>query len=483
MDAKIDQEQAAGNDWIQFSPQERESFFDSIARHQRAAGRVALLANACALGLAFVVAVLMSPLLYGLIGLVLDLLNFAIPMPDLIGNVTNTVSDLIDTAETVSVARWLQFGVIASLPGLALMWLAIHALGRVMRAAMASEVGCFSARAPDPTRLAEQRFANVVAEMAIAAGVPAPRVLVSESEAVNAAAFGADSAHATVVVTTGLLAELDRAELQGVAASMVGSIANGDMAVGARVATILSLFGLIAKLAESFGDREAARRFLRLLLHAFNRKSSRAYGELAMLLTNPFAPAEAGKGAPAADTGKVPWRTLAWMPLVGPLVISGFFGGLLCTIALGPLLALGWRRRKYLGDATAVRLTRDPDALGNALAKMRGLPVEGAFGAWVAHMSVLPSGLIGARSILGGSSAPMSPALDRRLKALGVMGAHVQLRAPRTVPAWAWLVLGPVGALLAVLMGMVVFGLLYVSAALSGLFTWFPAVLVHALLR
>jgi hypothetical protein len=121
--------------------------------------------------------------------------------------------------------------------------------------------------------------------------------------------------------------------------------------------------------------------------------------------------------------------------------------------------------------------------LGGALMKMRGMPVEGAFGAWVAHMSILPSGLIGARSILGGSSVPMSPALDRRLKALGVMGAHVSVRAGRVLPGWAWFVLAPVIALLVVLISMVIFGLLYVSVALSGLFTWLPAALVHALLR
>ena len=179
----------------------------------------------------------------------------------------------------------------------------------------------------------------------------------------------------------------------------------------------------------------------------------------------------------------MPWRTLAWMPLVGPLVISGFFGGLLCTMALGPLLALSWRSRKYLADATAVRLTRDPDALGSALERMRGAPVEGAFGAWISHLCVVPSGRIGARSILGGSIAPMAPTLDRRLRALGRMGAAVAPRPGRTMSPLAWCFLVPVFSLVGILMCGVVFGLLYVSLALSGLFTWLPAVLLHALVR
>ena len=81
------------------------------------------------------------------------------------------------------------------------------------------------------------------------------------------------------------------------------------------------------------------------------------------------------KDAPTAvpeDSNKIPWRTYAWMPLVGPLVISGFFGGLICMLVLGPLLALTWRQRKYLADATAVQLTRDPNTLGSALEKNAG---------------------------------------------------------------------------------------------------------------
>ena len=77
----------------------------------------------------------------------------------------------------------------------------------------------------------------------------------------------------------------------------------------------------------------------------------------------------------------------------------------------------------------------------------------------------------------------MSPALDKRLKALGGIGAHVSPRAGKSVPPPAWLVLAPVMALVAGLMSAVVVGLLFVSLVLSGLFTWLPALLIHALLR
>jgi Zn-dependent protease with chaperone function len=462
---------------------ERESFFAGIERHRKAASRVSWVATACATVLAVVVAMLMAPLLYAFIGIVLDLVNLAIPMPDLMRSTTQTVSALTDHPETVSAGRWARIGLVAALPGLALMALAWRTLGRIVREAMCSDATGLSVRTIDPANLAEQRFANVVSEMAIAAGLTPPRTLVADTASVNAAAFGADRTHASIVITTALLAELDRAQLQGVAAQLVGSIANGDMRIGARFATVLGMFGLIAKLSHSFSDREAAARFLALLRGALKVGGGTTDGQLVMDLANPFDQgAEGSKAAPADEEG-IPWRTWAWMPLAGPLVIGGFFGGLLCTVLLGPLLSLAWRRRKYLADATAVQLTRDPDTLGRALEQMRGAPVDGAFGAWIAHLCVVPSTSIGARSILGSALVSMSPALDKRLKALGVMGAHVSPRAGKAVPPIAWLVLAPVIALVAGLMSAVVVGLLFISLALSGLFTWLPALLIHALLR
>ncbi len=419
---------------------------------------------------------LMAPLCYAIIGLVLDLVNLIVPMPDLIGPATDAVTGLIDVPEAIPLWRYLQIALYAAIPGSCLMLLMLHTLNRLMREAMTGDASMVAAREPNPAVLAEQRFANTIAEMAIAAAIPAPQVWVTDSDAVNAAAFGADQSHANVAISAGLLAGATRAELQGVAAHLVGCIANGDLRIGARVASLLGMFGLIARLGQSMSDREAARRLGRLLLRSLRPGSSTADGQLTMALTNPFDPTARAKREETAEanSAKAPWRTLAWMPLAGPLVISGFFGGLLCTFLFGPLLSLGWRRRKYLADAIAVQLTRDPDTLGSALAKIRGEPVAGAFGAWIAHLSVVPSPLIGARSILGGSSVPMAPSLDRRLKALG---------AGRRLPMWAWVVLAPVGALLAALMSAVAFGLMYVSVALSGLFTWFPAVLLHAVLR
>jgi hypothetical protein len=302
-----------------------------------------------------------------------------------------------------------------------------------------------------------------------------------------------------VVISRGMLDSSTRAELQGVAAHLIGSIANGDLRIGTRVATLVGAFGLITMLSRSFGNARAARRVVRLLRASLRFGSSRDDGELALVLANPFDDSAANSTATAiaerAESSlhsasaseihkkeKIPWRTLAWMPIAGPLVMTGFFGGVLCKLLLQPLLALSWRSRKYMADATAVRLTRDPETLASALQKICGQPTPSAFAAWIAHMSLVPTRLIGARSLFG-TSVMMTPSLDRRLKALGILGAHTSVRSHRDLPVWALLALLPIGLLLIGLMGFALYLLVFVSVAMSGLFTWMPALLIHALLR
>src|SRR5262249_26857133 len=149
--------------------------------------------------------------------------------------------------------------------------------------------------------------------------------------------------------------------------------------------------------------------------------------ELAGNLGDPFEPDEDEKRARAASrksqpgkSDKVDWRTLVWAPLIGPVFMAGFLGGLVSTMVLTPLLALSWRPRKYMADAIAVRLTRDPDALAGALTRMGG---GAAFAPWAAHLCVAENRA--SDGAFGSSFVPMIPGSDRRLRALVKMGAHV----------------------------------------------------------
>src|SRR5690606_28985010 len=75
-----------------------------------------------------------------------------------------------------------------------------------------------------------RRLRNVVEEVAIASGVPMPKVYVLEHEAgMNAFAAGYAPSDAVVAVTRGALDRLNRDELQGVVAHEFSHILNGDM--------------------------------------------------------------------------------------------------------------------------------------------------------------------------------------------------------------------------------------------------------------
>jgi len=81
-----------------------------------------------------------------------------------------------------------------------------------------------------------RRLRNVVEEVAIASGVPVPKLYVMEHEAgINAFAAGYSAADAAVAVTRGALERLNRDELQGVIAHEFSHVLNGDMRLNIRL--------------------------------------------------------------------------------------------------------------------------------------------------------------------------------------------------------------------------------------------------------
>ncbi len=115
-------------------------------------------------------------------------------------------------------------------------------------AAVAASVGAVPV---DPTTTDPQlrRFVNIVEEMALASGVPAPRLFVMPREpGINAFAAGFTPADAAIAVTGGALAQLNRDELQGVIGHEFSHILNGDMRLNIRLIGLLAgilLIGMI----------------------------------------------------------------------------------------------------------------------------------------------------------------------------------------------------------------------------------------------
>lgn len=176
----------------------------------------------------------------------------------------------------------------------------------------------------------ERRLLNVVEEMAIAAGMPMPRVYLLEEAGINAFAAGLSPNNAVIAVTRGALQSLTRDELQGVIAHEFSHIFNGDMRLNLRLVGILHgilLLGLIG--------------YYLLRVTRYLRSSRRQKG------------------------GNV---VVAILALGAGLVAVGYIG-----FFFGQWIkSLISRQREYLADASAVRYTRNRDGIAGALKKIGG---------------------------------------------------------------------------------------------------------------
>ena len=103
------------------------------------------------------------------------------------------------------------------------------------------------AKEADPVKFLELH--RILENLAITAGLPKPRLYIIEDNAPNAFAAGRDPKHAVVAVTTGLLAQLDRSELEGVLAHELSHVGNRDILV-MTVAVVLA--GLITVVVDMF---------------------------------------------------------------------------------------------------------------------------------------------------------------------------------------------------------------------------------------
>ena len=108
-------------------------------------------------------------------------------------------------------------------------------------------------RPADPT--SEARLCNLVEGLCTAAGVRQPRILVVDDPGLNVLAAGPSSAKGLLAVTTGLLAELDRIELEAALAEALWMIRYEEIVPGTVLA---ATWGLVARLAlESDRDSRA----------------------------------------------------------------------------------------------------------------------------------------------------------------------------------------------------------------------------------
>ncbi|MEQ8436986.1 MAG: M48 family metallopeptidase [Ilumatobacter fluminis] len=92
------------------------------------------------------------------------------------------------------------------------------------------------------------RLHNLVEGLCIASGLPKPGVYVVDDPAPNAFATGRNPQHAAIAVTTGLLDQMNRVELEGVVAHELSHIRNYDILVSTLAVTMVGAVALMTDL-------------------------------------------------------------------------------------------------------------------------------------------------------------------------------------------------------------------------------------------
>ena len=177
-------------------------------------------------------------------------------------------------------------------------------------------------RARPVDRDVEPYLVNTVEGLSIAAGLPVPRAYVIDDPAPNAFATGRNPENAAIAVTTGLLAMMDRQELEGVLAHELAHIKNYDTLLQTLAAVLAGSVTLISE----------------WMLRSFwwgGRSRDRDSGRLGAIM-----------------------------------VVVAIVLALLSPVAATLIQMAISRRREFLADASAAMLTRYPPGLASALRKI-----------------------------------------------------------------------------------------------------------------
>jgi heat shock protein HtpX len=161
--------------------------------------------------------------------------------------------------------------------------------------------------------------------LAIAAGIPTPKMYVIDDSAPNAFATGRDPEHAAIAVTTGLLDKLNRTELEGVIGHEMSHIADRDTLL---MTITVVLVGSVALVSDWM---------LRTFLWGGGRRRSRSGG--------------------GGQAGAILMIVALVLAILSPIIAQ------LIRLAIS-------RRREFLADANSARLTRYPEGLASALEKI-----------------------------------------------------------------------------------------------------------------
>lgn len=254
-------------------------------------------------------------------------------------------------------------------PGLLYVAVGLSLFMNVFAYWFSDKVAISSAGAEEADEKEFRELHRILENLSITAGLPKPRLYIIHDPAPNAFAAGRNPKNAVVAVTTGLLERLDRSELEGVIAHELSHIGNRDILV-MTVAVVLA--GFVAMIADIF---------LRMSFWGGGGRDSKGNAVV---------------------------------------MVIGLIGIVLAPIAAQLMKLAISRRREFLADTSGALLTRYPDALASALAKISAYeaPMERASHA-TAHLFISnPFGAHDAGQFVA-KLFSTHPPVEERIRALG----------------------------------------------------------------
>lgn len=180
------------------------------------------------------------------------------------------------------------------------------------------KIAIASVGAKKASRENHKQYYQIVEGLTIASGLPMPELYIMDSNQINAFASGRDAQNAVICVTKGALEKLDKRELEGVLAHELGHVANYDIRYMTLVTVMVGMISIISQL------------FLRSLWFRNNNDNKNA-----------------------------------------GFLIAGIILAILAPITVYFVQMAISRKREFSADATAVKFTRYPQGLINALKKIQ----------------------------------------------------------------------------------------------------------------
>ena len=230
-----------------------------------------------------------------------------------------------------------------------------------------------------PAGPAESKARRLLENLTIGAGLPPPKLFIIDSWVANAFAAGKSPEHSSVAVTAGLLALLDDRELECVLAHELSHIGNWDTRLNAQVLAMTLILRLPSLLTAQEGGQAGALLFFRLFF-------------------------------------------------VGALLPAYLYLLVLAPLFAAAIRATISREREFLADADAALLTRNPEGLLRALAKIAGAGplVRGTSSMAAAHFFFAdPSPARIGVGILSGNMLQSHPPIQERIARLMEFGAAI----------------------------------------------------------